>query len=83
MNLMQETKTMQISELDSLILWKALEVYKREIEGSICSNRNSSFNENDYERTNWLLAKVIHKSCSLAGTLDEGETVDSIYEEMI
>ena len=81
MNLTNETKRLEISELDSLIIWKALEIYKRKIEDSICSNRDSSFDENDYERANWLLAQIIYKSCSFAGTLD-GQTARSIYEDM-
>jgi len=68
-----------ITEEDSLILWRALQVYRGEIDGCHC---RAVASENDYDRATKLLAKVIYKSCKFAGTL-EGDTEKSIYEDMI
>tara|TARA_R110001606_G_scaffold361158_1_gene514239 strand:- start:426 stop:656 length:231 start_codon:yes stop_codon:yes gene_type:complete len=76
MNLTNETKRLEISELDSLVLWKALNMYQNAI-----TSNSALADENDSERADWLLAQVIHKSCGFAGTLD-GQTVRSIYEDM-
>ena len=76
-NLTHETKTMEISEADSLVLLRALQMYQN----GILSN-NSMANQDDADRTDWLLAEVIHKSCSFAGTLEEGESITSIYESI-
>ena len=72
-----ETKTMEISEADSLVLWRALQMYQN----GILSN-SSMANQDDADRADWLLAEVIHKSCDFAGTLDEGESIKSIYERI-
>ena len=76
MNLTNETKRLEISELDSLVLWRALSMYKNAI-----TSNSALANENDSDRADWLLAKVIYKSCAFRGTLD-GKTVRSIYEDM-
>jgi len=76
-NLTQETKTMEISESDSLVLWRALQMYQNAI-----TSNSALADENDADRTDWLLAEVIHKSCSFAGTLEEGESITSIYESI-
>tara|TARA_R110000823_G_scaffold288541_1_gene406681 strand:- start:384 stop:617 length:234 start_codon:yes stop_codon:yes gene_type:complete len=76
MNLTNETKRLEISELDSLVLWKALSMYQNAI-----TSNSALADENDSERANWLLAQVIYKSCGFTGTLD-GQTVRSIYEDM-
>lgn len=70
-----KTKSWNITENDTLVLWRALEKYKQNITGEDFVD--------DYEKTCLLLAKVIHKSCDFAGTLEEGETVKSIYETMV
>ena len=70
-----KTKSWAITEDDTLVLWRALEKYKQNITGEDFVD--------DYEKTCFLLAKVIHKSCDFAGTLEEGETVKSIYESMM
>ena len=66
----KKTKSWNITEEDTLVLWRALEKYTYKVDGE------------EYEKASLLLAKVIHKSCSFAGTLDEGETVKSIYKGM-
>jgi len=76
-----KTKSWNITEEDSLILWRALEVYKSEIHSAM-GNSLAKGNEADYDKASLLLAKVIHKSCGFAGTLD-GQTVKSIYEDMM
>jgi len=76
MNLTNETKRLEISELDSLVLWKALSMYQNAI-----TSNSALADENDSDRADWLLAKVIHKSCAFRGTLD-GKTVRSIYQDM-
>jgi hypothetical protein len=78
LNLTYETKTLEISEKDSLVLWRALQMYKN----AIISN-NSTACESDYERATMLLAKSIYMACDFGGSLEDGETVRSIYEDMI
>lgn len=70
-----KTKSWTITEDDTLVLWRALEKYKQNITGEDFVD--------DYEKASLLLAKVIHKSCDFAGTLEEGETVKSIYKTMM
>jgi hypothetical protein len=70
-----KTKSWNITEDDTLVLWRALEKYKQNI-------TDEDFVD-DYEKASLLLAKVIHKSCDFAGTLEEGETVKSIYETIV
>lgn len=65
-----KTKSWSITEEDTLVLWRALEMYMHKSD------------DQDYDKASLLLAKVIHKSCSFAGTLDQGETVKSIYESI-
>ena len=65
-----KTKSWSITEEDTLVLWRALEMYMHKGD------------DQDYDKASLLLAKVIHKSCSFAGTLDQGETVKSIYESI-
>jgi len=72
-----KTKSWNITEEDSLVLWKALQMYQN----AIISN-NSMACESDYERATMLLAKSIYKACDFAGTLD-GQTVKSIYDDYI
>lgn len=72
----EKTKSWNITEEDTLVLWRALSYYANN------SYKIPNAPESDYEKASLLLAKVIHKSCSFAGTLDEGETVKSIYEGM-
>ena len=71
-------KGIQINESDSLILWRALEMYRNGI-----MSGNSMAQENDYDEATMLLAKVVHKSCDLGGSLEKGETVKSIYKELV
>lgn len=61
-----------LTEDDSLVLWRALESYSSKIINE----------ENEYQKSIKLLAKVIYKSCKHAGTL-EGDTEKSLYEDMI
>ena len=70
-----KTKSWNITEEDSLVLWRALQMYQN----SIISG-NSMAVESDYEKATMLLAKSIHKACDFAGTLD-GQTVKSIYDD--
>ncbi len=70
-----KTKSWNITEEDSLILWKALQMYQNKIiSGSAMAS------ESDYERATMLLSKAIYKACDFAGTLD-GQTVKSIYDD--
>ena len=71
-NNMRKTKPLYITEEESLILWELL---KKQYWSS-----QQEFSHNEITK---LFAKVIHKSCSFAGTLDEGETVKTIYEGMM
>ena len=80
MNLTYETKTLEISEKDSVVLWRALQVYTSEIDSS---TNNPLVQEEDYERAKLLLAKSIYMACDFGGSLEDGETVRSIYEDMI
>ena len=61
-------KTLAITEKESLILWKALELYMHEKE--------------DNHTANWLHAKIVYISNWFGGSLEIGETVESIYNEM-
>ena len=61
-------KTLTITEEESLILWKALELYMHEKE--------------DNYKTNWLHAKIVYISNWFGGSLEVGETVQSIFDEM-
>jgi hypothetical protein len=77
-----KTKSWSMTEEDTLILWRALQVYRSEIDDAM-GNPLAKNNDLDYERATMLLAKAVHKSCDFAGTLEEGETVKSIYETMV
>lgn len=66
-----KTKPLYITEEESLILWKLL--------GREHSRCEEEFPHNDICK---LYAKIIHKSCSFAGTLEEGETVNTIYKDL-
>jgi len=59
-----------------LVLWRALRVYQDQI-----ASGNPLSNENDSERADWLLAKVIYISLKFGGTL-EGRTFKDILEEV-
>jgi hypothetical protein len=61
-------KTLAITEEESLILWKALLLYMQEKE--------------DNDKTNWLFAKIVYVSNWFGGSLEVGETIESIYNEM-
>ena len=70
-----KTKSWSMTEEDTLILWKALQMYQNKIiSGSAMAS------ESDYERATMLLSKAIYKACDFAGTLD-GQTVKSIYDD--
>jgi hypothetical protein len=74
-----KTKSWSMTEEDTLILWKALQVYRSEMHSAM-GNPLATGNESDYERATMLLAKAIYKACDFAGTLD-GQTVKSIYDD--
>jgi|TARA_R110002072_G_C7524426_1_gene496592 hypothetical protein len=63
-------KKLNISEDESLVLWKALELYSHDVDG------------HKYETTLDVLAKVIHLSCDFADTND-GQTVADVYNNLI
>jgi hypothetical protein len=65
-----ENKKLNISEDESLVLWKALELYSQNVEG------------HKYETTLDVLAKVIHLSCDFSDTND-GQTVADVYNNLI
>lgn len=66
-----KTKPLYITEEESLILWKLL--------GREYSSCQEEFAHSEICK---LYAKIIHKSCSFAGTLEEGETVNTIYKDL-
>ena len=74
-----KTKSWSMTEEDTLVLWKALQVYRSEMHSAM-GNPLATGNESDYERATMLLAKAIYKACDFAGTLD-GQTVKSIYDD--
>jgi len=76
-NMTTKTKRISFNENESLVLWRALEYYKNNCD------RIHNFLESDYYDACKLLSKVIYKSCSFAGSLDEGETAETIYKDMI
>jgi hypothetical protein len=65
-----ENKKLNISEDESLVLWKALELYSHAVDG------------HKYETTLDVLAKVIHLSCDFADT-NNGQTVADVYNNLI
>jgi len=67
-----ETKPLHITEEESLILWKLLD-----------EKHHSNQQEFSHNAITFLFAKVQHLSCGMAGTLDQGETVRSLYQDMI
>ena len=75
-NLTHETKTMEISESDSLVLWRALQMYQNAI-----TSNSALADENDAERVELLQAKMIYLALEFAGTLD-GRTFGDIYKEV-
>jgi len=75
----QSKKSISFNEEESLVLWRALEVY---IDNIYSACGSSKVKVTDYETANLLWAKVIHRSCSFADTLD-GQTVKEIYKGLI
>ena len=75
-NLFFDTKPLSISEEDSLVMWRALEVYLDQIQ----SNRPLT-KDDDAERAELLQAKMIYLALEFAGTLD-GRTFGDIYKEV-
>jgi hypothetical protein len=75
-NLFFDTKNLSISEQDSLVLWRALQMYQNGI-----TSNSSMANQDDAERAELLQAKMIYLACEFAGTLD-GKTFKDIYEEV-
>ena len=71
-------RDIRIDEADSLIRGRALEAYRN----NIVSNGFDAI-ESHYDPATLLLAKVMHASCSLGNSLEEGETVQTIYDDMI
>lgn len=74
----QSKKSISFNEEESLVLWRALEVYIDEM----YSCNSPKVRMDDYETANLLWAKVIHRACSFADTLD-GQTVKEIYKGLI
>jgi hypothetical protein len=70
----QKTKQrpLRITEEESLILWKLLERQYHSCQ--------QEFSHNDITL---LFAKIQHFACKIAGTLDEGETVKTLYQDMM
>jgi hypothetical protein len=75
-NLFFDTKNLSISEQDSLVMWRALEVYLDQIQ----SNRPLT-KDDDAERAELLQAKMIYLALEFAGTLDD-RTFGDIYKEV-
>ena len=73
-----KTKGIKFNEEESLVLWRALEVYIDAMYS--CNNHKAKMN--DYETANLLWAKVMHRAYSFADTLD-GRTVKEIYQELV
>ena len=74
----KQVRNIRIDEADSLVLWRALEAYRN----NIVSDGFDAI-ESHYAPATLLLAKVMHASCSLGNSLEEGETVQTIYDDMI
>jgi hypothetical protein len=75
-NLFFDTKPLSISEEDSLVLWRALQMYQNAI-----TSNSALADENDAERAELLQAKMIYLALEFAGTLD-GRTFGDIYKEV-
>ena len=75
-NLFFDTKPLSISEEDSLVMWRALEVYLDQIQSN-----HSLTKEDDAARAELLQAKMIYLALEFAGTLD-GRTFQDIYKEV-
>lgn len=75
---LNQVKDIRIDEQDSLILWRALEAYRNKI-----TSGGYDAIESHYAPASLLLAKVMHASCDLADTLEEGETVQTIYDGLM
>ena len=75
-------KGIQINESESLILWKALEMYRNGLYSGHSVVNGINFDK-ALEESTMLLAKVVHKSCDLGGSLEKGETVKSIYKGLV
>ena len=75
-NLFFDTKPLSISEQDSLVMWRALEVYLDQIQSN-----HPLANDDDAQRAELLQAKMIYLALEFAGTLD-GRTFKDIYEEV-
>ena len=71
-------RDIRIDEADSLVLWRALEAYRN----NIVSDGFDAI-ESHYAPASLLLAKVMHASCDMGNSLDEGETVQTIYDDMM
>ena len=74
-----KTKSWSMTEEDTMILYRALHVYRSEMHSAM-GHPLATENESDYERATMLLSKAIYKACYFAGTLD-GQTVKSIYDD--
>ena len=77
-----KTKSWSMTEEDTMILYRALHVYRSEMHSAM-GHPLATENESDYERATMLLAKSIYMACDFGGSLEDGETVRSIYEDMI
>lgn len=75
-NLFCDTKSLSISEEDSLVMWRALQVYLDQIESN-----HPLASDDDAQRAELLLAKMIYLSLEFADTLD-GRTFKDILEEV-
>lgn len=75
-NLFFDTKPLRISEEDSLVMWRALQVYLDQIESN-----HPLASDDDAQRAELLLAKMIYLSLEFADTLD-GRTFKDILEEV-
>jgi len=73
---MDELKTFNLSEEDSLVMWRALEVYLDQIQSN-----HPLANDDDAQRAELLQAKMIYLALEFAGTLD-GRTFVDIYKEV-
>lgn len=67
-----ETMSIDITEEESLILWNLLE-----------KQFHSCQTEFDHNKITLLFAKIMHKSCEFAGTLEEDETLKKMYWRLI
>ena len=75
-NLFCDKKPLGISEEDSLVMWRALEVYLDQIQSN-----HPLANDDDAQRAELLQAKMIYLALEFAGTLD-GRTFVDIYKEV-